>query len=265
MLPPVNVIDCKEARYILFNSNDTISEILYKSGQWGEVLLSISKFLIDGVEAPLVLDIGANLGAYSIPLAKSIQSKGGTVYGYEPQKIVFYQLCGNVILNRLDNYEAFNLAVGEQNGSVEIPAINYQNHHNVGAFSLNKDLRELLNVESYSDYGKLTTTPMISLNSVRLPKSPSLIKIDVEGYELNVLKGAGDFLEEHRFPPLLFEAWQLDWFSEQRNELLRYCEGLGYEITLHLGDEYVAQHPANPVRVDFHRTEDGIINMVKQR
>ena len=57
--------------------------------------------------APLVLDIGANLGAYAIPVAKKIASARGVVYAYEPQRIVYYQLCGNIFLNSLDNVHAF--------------------------------------------------------------------------------------------------------------------------------------------------------------
>lgn len=265
MLPPVNIIDCREARYMLFNTNDHISKVLYRSGQWEEYLLTISRFLIDGKDAPIILDIGANLGAYSIPLAKSIQSKGGVVYGYEPQKSIYYQLCGNVVLNRLDNYEASNFALGEQSGSIDIPYIDYDNHENVGAFSLIKDHRDKLGVEKYCNYKKYITTPMITLDSIELPKSPSLIKIDVEGYELNVLKGGTKFLERHCYPPLLFEAWVEEWFAQERTELLGFIAKLGYEITLNIRAEYVAQHPANPVRVDFQRQEGGGINMVKVR
>ncbi len=265
MLPPVNIIDCREARYMLFNTNDAISNVLYRSGQWEEYLLTISRFLIEGIDAPIIVDIGTNLGAYSIPLAKSIQSKGGVVYGYEPQKTIYYQLCGNIVLNRLDNYEAANVALGEQNCSIDIPYIDYDNHHNIGAFSMIKALRDELDVEKYCNYKKLIATPMITLDSVELPKSPSLIKIDVEGYELNVLKGGTKFLKKHCYPPLLFEAWGETWFAQQRSELLAYFAKLGYEITLNIGAEYVAQHPANPVRVDFQRQEGGGINMLKLR
>ena len=265
MLPQVNVIECKEARYILFNTNDTISNVLYRTGQWDEYLLTVSRFFIDGLDAPIIIDIGANIGAFSIPLAKSIQSKGGTIYGYEPQRTVYYQLCGNIVLNRLENYEALNFAVGDQNGFIDIPYINYDRNHNVGAFSLVKEIREHLNVEKYINYENKINVPMITLDSICIPKSPSLIKIDVEGYELNVLKGGLRFLEQHYFPPLLFEAWGLDWFKNQRYELFEYCKKIGYEITLILGDEYIAQHPANPVLVEFQKKDDGIINMIRLR
>jgi len=57
---------------------------------------------------------------------------------FEPQRIIYYQLCGNIVLNRLDNFRAFNQAVGDSDGDIEMPEINYENNVNIGAFSLEK-------------------------------------------------------------------------------------------------------------------------------
>jgi len=86
MLPKVNVINCKEANYLLFATQDAISTVLYHTGQWEEYLLTISSALIEGVDSPLILDIGSNLGAYAIPLAKRIESRNGNLICFEPQK-----------------------------------------------------------------------------------------------------------------------------------------------------------------------------------
>ncbi|NGZ05252.1 MAG: FkbM family methyltransferase [Magnetococcales bacterium] len=264
MLPSVNLIRCKEASYLLFATHDIISRNLYITGQWEEYLLTISRTFVQGIDSPLILDIGANLGAYSIPLAKSLYDVGGRVIGFEPQRIVYYQLCGNIILNGLDNYVALNQAVGHMNGELEIPDINYAESDNIGGFSLDKGVRELLDLEKYSRPSK-STVSMITLDSLVLDKSPSLIKIDVEGYELNVLKGATDFLARHNYPPIIFETWSAPWFAAGRQELLNYIGQLGYAITVNIGDEYVAQHPGNPVRVEFLQQDNGMVNIVRTR
>jgi len=265
MLPLVNIINCKEANYLLFNTNDLISRTLYNSGQWQEYLIVISKFFVKGVDKPLIIDIGANLGAYSIPLAKSIQAVEGTVIGFEPQRTIYYQLCGNLILNRLDNYVAYNSAVGEKNCMIEMPVLSYEKHHNIGAFSLEREFRIAKGIEQYTSYEKFTSAQMITLDSLQTPKSPSLIKIDVEGYELNVLKGGVKFLEEHSYPPLLFEAWSAAWFAEHKKDLFKFIAELGYTISLTIGEEYVAQHPKHPVNVEFQKHDDGRVNMVRTR
>lgn len=264
MLPRVNVIKCNEADYLLFSTIDAMSNVLFRTGQWEEYLLTISRVFLNGVNQPLVLDIGANLGAYSIPMAKSIQDVGGKVIGFEPQRIVYYQLCGNIILNRLDNFVALNKAVGDVDGEIEIPEISYEKNANIGAFSLDKTYREHLNMEQYM-LGKKSLVPIIRLDSMKLEQAPALIKIDVEGFELNVLMGAEGFLEQHNYPPILFEAWELEWFKEDKIKLLNFVTYLGYEISLNIRQEFVAQHPRNAMHIKFNPAEDGAINMIREK
>ena len=67
-----------------------------------------------------------------------------------------------------------------------------------------------------------------------------LIKIDVEGHELEVLRGSHYTLEENDFPPIIFESWT--WkFQDKRNALFAYLKDLGYTIT-EMGQNNVAVH-----------------------
>jgi FkbM family methyltransferase len=203
MLPRISKVECDNADYLLFSTSDLISNTLFKTGKWEAHLLDITNFFISEIENPLILDIGANLGAYSIPLAKSLQNKGGKIIAFEPQRIVFYQLCANVILNRLENYYAINSAVGKSNGEIEMPEIDYENNANIGAFSIEKKYREFQGVEgSMKKFN--TKVPLINLDSFDIEKSPALIKIDVEGYEANVLKGMKKILNYK--PTIFFEC-----------------------------------------------------------
>jgi FkbM family methyltransferase len=262
MLPRISRVECQEADYLLFSTTDIISNTLFRTGKWEEHLLQISRMFLFEIEKPLILDIGANLGAYSIPLAKTLQAIGGKVMAFEPQRIVYYQLCANVILNRLDNYYPIYSAVGESKGEVEIPEIDYDSNANVGAFSIDKKYRELHGIED-SMKKFYTKVPLISLDNIEVEKSPALIKIDVEGYELSVLKGATNFLERTNYPPLLFEAWNFDWFTKGKEELLAYVQKLGYEITMFGTSDYIAQHPKNSVRIEFTKNSEGLINMAR--
>ncbi len=260
MLPRISQVECQDADYLLFSTGDAISNVLYRTGKWEEHLLEISKFMISTVERPLVLDIGANLGAYSIPLAKHIQGVGGEVYGFEPQRIVYYQFCGNIFLNRLDNCHAIYGAVGDVLGEVEIPEIDYENNLNIGAFSLEKKYRELQGVEG-SVKKMARKVPLINLDSLEMDRPPSIIKIDVEGSELSVLKGGSEFLSRNNYPPLLLEVWNYEWFESDKRQLMSYVAQLGYEV-VHVGaSDYVAQHPENSRKVDFQVDGSGIIRM----
>jgi len=257
MLPRVNLIHGTTADYLLFATGDAVSATIYKNGVWAEALLTISSFFYADQVEPLVLDIGANLGAYTVPIAKELAAAGGSVYAFEPQRIVYYQLCGNVFLNRLDNVYAHCVAIGNQDGALELPSIDYQNSANTGGFSVDANIRSHQNCVSINAAKREPMVPMLRLDSLVLPKAPCLIKIDVEGLELQVLQGGADFLARHNYPPLLLEAWSGEWFAADRAKLCDYIAALGYR-TFAIGDELIAQHPLHPRQIYFAQNDGGL-------
>ncbi len=263
MLPRVNLIKSNQGEFLSFGA-DLISQELFRTGVWEESLLTITKFFLNSVEKPLVIDIGANLGAFTVPIAAHIDSSGGKVVCSEPQRTVYYQLCGNIFLNRLDNVLALNQAVGDLDGIIQLPRPNYDNFTNVGGFSLDEKYRKL-NGTQFSMSGEFEDVAIITLDNLALPRTPALIKLDVEGYELNVLKGATKFLKKHAYPPIFFEAWNESWFTDEKEHLLGFIRQMGYEITHINGYDHVAQHPAHSIAVAFLRTGDASWEMSRVR
>ena len=100
MLPKIDLVRCQDADYLLLATDDAITLHLRHRGTWEPHLVAISRMFVHGIVQPLVLDIGANLGAYAVPLAKALDGAKGMIYAYEPQRIVYYQLCGNIFLSR---------------------------------------------------------------------------------------------------------------------------------------------------------------------
>jgi FkbM family methyltransferase len=134
----------------------------------------------------VALDIGANLGAHTLPFARLV-GPGGAVFAFEPQRILFQILCGNVALNEIGNVRALPFALGRSAGSIKVPALDYAGINNFGGVSLG------------TEHGENVT--MITLDQLGLAKV-RLIKIDVEGMELDVLGGAGATLARCR--PILY-------------------------------------------------------------
>jgi FkbM family methyltransferase len=264
MLPRVNLIRGTTADYLLFATGDAISATIYKNGVWAEPLVTISRFFYNGQAAPFVLDIGANLGAYAVPVAKELAVLGGYLYAYEPQRIIYYQLCGNVFANRLDNVYAHCMAIGDQDGTVQIPSIDYENSINIGGFSVDAEIREHQACISTNTGRHEPEVPLARLDSLTLPKAPCLIKIDVEGLELQVLQGAAGTLARYNYPPLLLEAWTGDWFAPARKKLLDYIAQLGYTVFT-IGDELICQHPLHALQVAFNVDANGTINIGRTR
>ncbi len=265
MLPKTQVVRCKDADFLLFATDDAITQHLVQRGTWEPHLLAISQWFTQGITAPLVLDIGANLGAYAIPVAKMLTAGGGMVHAYEPQRVIFHQLCGNIFLNSLDNVHAHHSALGESDGVLTLPALDYARSSNIGGFSLDENIRRQTGYVAEQSSSATVEVTIVSLDTQKFSKPPCLIKIDTEGYDLNVLKGGMNLLESAQFPPLLFEAWNFDWFAETKTQLFDFLKQLGYETTHIFADDYVAQHPSNPVRIDFITDGKGSFNMTRVR
>lgn len=260
MLPRVSLVKSDNAEYLLFSTGDLISNALFRSGKWADHLVQISKLILKDEVEPVVLDVGANLGAFMIPLARLIDSVGGKIIGFEPQRIVYYQLCGNIVLNRLENCHVFNQAVGHYDGLIDVPEVDYSRNGNVGAFSIESEFRQREGIEG-SMRAQKHEVQILMLDTLKLEKSPALIKIDVEGYEANVLRGGLKFLRQHRYPPVLFEAWAGAWFEVRRKELFDLFVSMGYQIFPISGADYLAQHPERGVTLSFSRNENGHVNI----
>ena len=260
MLPEVNKVSCNFADYLLFDNKDAISRTLIQTGDWEPHLQAISSVFYRDALNPVIVDVGANLGAYSIPIAKKIQSIGGSVIAFEPQRIVYYQLCGNIILNRLDNYFAHHKAVGNINSLINIPETDFAENYNVGGFSIEQKYRENLDLQQFMNKNSFHVE-IVKLDHISTDSSIKLIKIDVEGSELDVIRGGIQLLEAHNFPPILFECWSLDWFSEKKAELFSLLNQLGYKI-FSMRDDHIAQHPRCEVQVDFDIVEENGYNRV---
>lgn len=135
------------------------------------------------------LDIGAHTGTYSICLAKYVKN----VYCFEPQKMTYYALCGGVALSGLTNIECYNVGLGSdhQKGSQKLNVIS-----NDGGGSSMCDVQDVLREE---------TINVITLDSLNI-SNIGFIKIDVEGNELDVLKGGINTIKQSCNPHILFES-----------------------------------------------------------
>lgn len=237
MLPNRKIIKYGDCEFIVFDKPDIISNAISHSGGHEKHLEEVSAKLIGDAIDGIVLDIGANLGSYVIPVAKKFPQL--KFISFEPQRIIYYQLCSNIILNGLDNVNAVNIALSDEAGVADTVIPDYFQETNIGAFSLDPEVRK-------NDYECATIggkeSMIISVLDNHNIGNIRLIKIDVEGLELKVLKGATQTLQNNNYPPIIFEAWRYkEWFQPRRNELYDYIRSLGYNITI-IGENNIAQH-----------------------
>lgn len=135
----------------------------------------------------LFIDIGANIGSYTVLAAAHI---GATTLSFEPVPSTFSHLLNNIALNRIGNkVQAFNIALSAEKGSVSFTSsLDTVNH-----VALNAEQDQIeVNTERLDD---VLTEQM----------SPLLIKIDVEGFEAEVLKGATNTLKNSNLRAIIIE------------------------------------------------------------
>jgi len=170
----------------------------------------------------LVIEVGANIGAHTVELSRLV-GPGGEVHAFEPQRIVFQALCANLALNQCTNVYARQAAVGDHAGTISVPALDPSIRNNFGGVSLR-------NVDSGE------SVPLVALDSLGLPAC-RLLKVDVEGMEVEVLKGGEQLIWKHR-PIMYLESDRAD----RSEELLTLVDRLGYKAWWHLAPVF---NPSN--------------------
>ncbi len=135
----------------------------------------------------VAVDAGANIGCHTVSMARHVAPKGA-VFAFEAQRIVHQMLCANVALNGLLNVVTHHAALGGQAGEIIVPQIDYAKGGNYGGLAL-------------GEFKRGETVTMETIDGLDLPAC-HLIKIDVEGMELEVLKGSVETIT--RYQPLLY-------------------------------------------------------------
>jgi len=175
----------------------------------------------------VVLDVGANIGYYSIPFGRHLQHIGGMVYAFEPFSSNYTNLCKAIEVNSLHNIKPYNIALGEQAARLDISMVENGNTGN-GVI-----LNDVLKAEAESGLFKVETISVVSLDDFARNKIErcDFIKIDIEGYEIYFLRGAREFIKKHR--PIIygeFSAYFIEKFGYSLQELSDFCQENNYTI-----------------------------------
>lgn len=192
--------------------------------KWGESLED--KFMsAKNFEGQTVFDVGGYVGLYSLFFAHKVGPSGKVVV-FEPNPLNFEELNYNLKLNNVTNTTTLMLAVGDVPGQLEMAVSPFLTSRG----SLSKEWQST----SGSNEKKFMVDVVTLDDMVEKKKvpAPDFMKIDVEAFELQVLKGAHAVLKKHR-PTMLVEV-----HGPLTKELLEEIFQHGYKIThLELGRE----------------------------
>jgi FkbM family methyltransferase len=188
----------------------------------------------DGVTA---IDCGANIGVHTIEWAKHM-SGWGQVVAIEAQERIFYALAGNIAINNCLNARALYAAIAAKTGTMRVPTPDYLKPGSFGSL----ELRARQGVEfigqpiDYSDRAGIEIRT-VTIDTLALERI-DMIKIDVEGMELEALEGGKESLVRSR-PILIVESVKSD-----KAKLRSVLEQLGYRL-FEMGMNLLAIHESD--------------------
>jgi FkbM family methyltransferase len=199
--------------FMMVNPSEHMQQQLFWYGYYEPAVVSV---LEKNVQPDwVILDIGAHIGYFTLLAAKLAPQ--GKVFAFEPVNGLFQKLEHHLKDNNLQNVTAINAAVSAIESTTTIYV---SDDENTGMSSLQQP-------ENFS--GKTESIKTISIDSWFQQDRLNLVKIDVEGNELNVLKGMRQTIEKYK-PALIIEVnpATLAYFKLTPADIFNYMQGLGY-------------------------------------
>lgn len=207
--------------YLPYWRTDLIQQRILFSDRYYEddLLFFITSVFRGGVQLKnqVVLDIGANIGNHSIYFAKECGAE--QIIAFEPVRKTFDILKKNIEINDLEKkVRLYNCGVGEIHSSASVVEYNL---NNIGGTTLQNS--ENGNIEIYS------------IGELNFDEEIALIKIDVEGYEEQVVRGALQLIKRCK-PTMMIEAWDR---SDTIYNIIKLLTPLGYEFQYFESENYI--------------------------
>ncbi|MBR5402350.1 MAG: FkbM family methyltransferase [Treponema sp.] len=172
----------------------------------------------------IFIDIGANIGNHSLYFFNECHAASS--YCFEPVKDTFKILEKNISLNNLTNKaHLYNIALGQKKGRA---SLSYYNSYNIGMAKLSND--------SEGEY------QVVSLDELKINANIKFIKIDVEGFELDVIQGMVQTLE--RYSPYIMIEIRHNLFNDI-DSLLKKLGYKRFEINQNEELQNCLYYPAN--------------------
>ncbi len=205
--------------YMACKGDNHVEQSILRHGIYAPFLLDI---IADFIGSGAVVDVGANVGALAIPLARAFPNN--KVFAFEPNPAAVARLRRNCALNNLTNLEIREEGVGHKSGNLELHAFD------------NKDLGQssFIPPQTHTETPHTIVVPVIRLDDVFALISVSVIKIDVQGAEWMVLEGARKLLNESH-PLVLLEHEDSNFpdaeqAKEAKYRLRNLFQESGYQI-----------------------------------
>ncbi len=187
----------KESLAIYFSNKEYIERRVWMMGEYETEVLKA--FEISVKKNAIVLDIGANIGINAMRLSKLV-GDNGKVYAFEPIPFNQQRFKKNIQLNKITNITLMEFALGQHNEQVIISIDDKE--ENMGAISLRNPTEHGIAIEVRNG------DEWVLQNNI---EKIDFMKIDVEGFEWNVINGFSESIKKYH-PTILLE-WDTNYLS----------------------------------------------------
>lgn len=169
-------------------------------------------------DSKVSIDIGANIGITTIWIAKNSER----VYSFEPEKENIKRFNENLEANNINNVILFQEAVSNEVGELELNILESYGHHSLGKVATSKILgTQKVNVVTLTEFCKEQNIQKIDF-----------LKIDVEGFEIEVFEGARELFENNSIKTVAFEISEvpLKSLDKTEEEIFDFLASVNYKV-----------------------------------
>jgi len=200
------------------NIQDPIDKIIFYKDSYEEEQIKFLKNYIDKNNIEKFIDIGSNIGIYSLIIGKSF--KKIKILSFEPVHNTFDNLNYNVHLNRLTrNIRIFNFGLSNRSGSKKMIALKKKNYIQSGGYSFYIPKRKIHKNEIIEHYKSKIGDSVIKFKNKNI-----IIKIDVEGFEKEVLYGLKKLLLQNKI------LIQIEIFQKNLNKINKILKNHKFKL-----------------------------------
>jgi FkbM family methyltransferase len=226
-------------------------DISYKYGVYAEDFVnSYFNHRLGLKPGGILLDIGANIGWYSIVLAKESKL---TVYAFEPHPFNFSMLKENIRINQLEHIHAFPYAIADREGRMKL---HIYKSYNMGRHSLVDHGK----TGRYHEVDTVSIDSFMKKNALDL-QPVEMIKIDIEGFEMAALRGAENTIRRTRFVFSEFSPAIMKSINESPSAYVDFMQRLGFN-----GNIIENETTASPIsHATLKSYEEGVHNIFWSR
>ena len=175
-------------------------------------------------ENMVCVDLGSNIGYYAV-IESNIIGESGKIFAIEPSPINFPILRLNLENQKKNNFLACNIAIGDKNEDMEFIISTKSNWSKIR-----------MNNENINSGDKIIKIPVKTLDSFVIENNITkidILRMDVEGFEYNIILGANNVLEKYK-PKIFVEIHKMYLGKEKTCEIFNDLKNKGYEIKYYI-------------------------------